>query len=64
MSPHTTTRVLLLLGRCEENCGRGWKVVSRRTAQITKMLSRVDQGLEHISAIALNAADRSILAEP
>jgi hypothetical protein len=42
----------------------GAKVALRLTAQITKMLGRVDQGLDDISAIALNAANRSILAEP
>jgi hypothetical protein len=43
----------------------GAKVVLRLTAQITKMLGRVDQGLEDISAMALNAAIRgSMLADP
>ena len=56
MSPHTTTRVLLLLDRCEENSGREWKVVSRLTAQITKMLGRVDQEFVDISAMALSVA--------
>lgn len=43
----------------------GARVILRLTAQITKMLGRVDQGLEHISAIALNAAiNGSILALP